>query len=486
MTCVNAAAAIYLRVSSADQVENTSLETQEATCRAWCAANGYVVKKAFYDRGESAKTADRPGFLELVEWCRRRKPAAAVAYRIDRWARNVTDFTAFRARLASYGVQMLSATENMADDPAGNAMSAILAVWAQYDNDTRSLRAREGMLATMRRGGFVTKAPRGFRNVKVNGLPTLEIVEDEAETVRSVIRSAADGTYAPETAAKALGVAPNHVPEIVRRPVWAGMSYVDGRLVKGSWPPLVPADVWERAVEALRRPARKACPDTFPLRGIVSCGCGRALTASVSTGNGGRRHAYYHCHGCKARHRKNDLERKVDAWIRFQTIRTSPILRQVAESVGSYARQAEELLSARRDKALRRADVISAQIRRLQDYALKGLIPEDDFASQNARLRQEREAAMDEARGSDDAFVTASAVMDAAVAILNDVPKLLLYATPQIRKALFDALCGSTIVVERDGTCRTSENPCVFSLASGSDPLKNNMAYLTGVEPVTF
>jgi site-specific DNA recombinase len=486
MNSMNATAVIYLRVSSADQVENTSLETQESVCRAWCRAHGYETPLVFSDRGESAKTADRPQFLAMVEFCRKNKPAVALAYRIDRWARNITDFTAFRSRLASYGVQMLSATENMADDPAGNAMSSILAVWAQYDNDTRSMRARDGMRATVRRGGYVTLAPRGYRNVRQNGLPTLEIVEPEAETVRDAIRSVVNSTYDPVQAAKALGCPPNHVPEMIRRPVWAGLSRCDGELVPGSWTPLVPRELWEQAVERLKRPARKECPDAFPLRGIVSCSCGRALTASSSTARNGAKHPYYHCHGCKARHRKADLEKQVDDWIRFQTLQTSPALRKVAQSVAAYARQAEEKLSARREKALRSAAALDAQIHRLQDFALKGLVPEDEFAAKNAQLRQNRAAAMEEAAAGDAAATTAAAVIDAAIALLNDVPKILLYATPAIRKALFGVLCGSTVVVERDGTCRTSKIPSVFSLLLPNPTPENEVAYLRGVEPLTF
>ena len=245
MTPVKAIAAIYTRVSSADQVDNTSLETQESVCRSWCARHGYEVAKVFSDRGESAKTANRPDFLSLVEWCRKNKPAVALAYRIDRWARNIDDFAIYRTRLASYGVQMLSATENITDDPTGRAMASLLAVFANLDNDCRAQRASTGMAATIRRGGYVTLAPRGYRNVRKNGIPSLELVEPEATVVRDIILSVVDGTYDPASAAKALGIQQNHVGEMIRRPVWAGLSYCGGELVQGTWEPIVPRQAWE-------------------------------------------------------------------------------------------------------------------------------------------------------------------------------------------------------------------------------------------------
>lgn len=40
---VKKTAVIYVRVSSDEQVENTSLETQETACRRWCEQGGYEV-----------------------------------------------------------------------------------------------------------------------------------------------------------------------------------------------------------------------------------------------------------------------------------------------------------------------------------------------------------------------------------------------------------------------------------------------------------
>ena len=50
---------IYCRVSSKEQVDGTSLESQEAACRDYAHRNGIEVVKVFIERGESAKFADR-------------------------------------------------------------------------------------------------------------------------------------------------------------------------------------------------------------------------------------------------------------------------------------------------------------------------------------------------------------------------------------------------------------------------------------------
>ena len=53
------AAVLYVRVSTAEQVDNYSLATQERACRDYCEREGLTVDRVFREEGESAKTANR-------------------------------------------------------------------------------------------------------------------------------------------------------------------------------------------------------------------------------------------------------------------------------------------------------------------------------------------------------------------------------------------------------------------------------------------
>ena len=64
---------IYCRVSSKEQIEGTSLESQEAACREYARAKGIQILKAFVEQGESAKFADRTQLLDLIDFCRKNK-----------------------------------------------------------------------------------------------------------------------------------------------------------------------------------------------------------------------------------------------------------------------------------------------------------------------------------------------------------------------------------------------------------------------------
>lgn len=79
-------ALVYVRVSSARQVENFSLGVQEQACREHCRSLGLEVARVFREEGESAKSADRTRLNELLDYCRQNNGsiAAVVVHSISR------------------------------------------------------------------------------------------------------------------------------------------------------------------------------------------------------------------------------------------------------------------------------------------------------------------------------------------------------------------------------------------------------------------
>src|SRR5438309_7516503 len=123
---------IYCRVSSKEQVEGTSLESQEAACREYARRNGIEITRVFIERGESAKFADRTQLLELLEFCRDRQNAvqAMLVWKIDRLARNVGDHFNIKANLLKQNVRVVSVTEPIDSNPEGKLLETILAGFA--------------------------------------------------------------------------------------------------------------------------------------------------------------------------------------------------------------------------------------------------------------------------------------------------------------------------------------------------------------------
>lgn len=325
---------IYIRVSSEDQVQGTSLETQLRECRAAVLRDGYEVGEVFADEGESAKTIEgRPAFLRLLEHIKVHRPPAVMVWKIDRLARNNLDAQIVRSKLSSLNCRLISATEPISDDPSGKFMFDVLSAVAEYDNRLRAERCRLGMVAQAKEGWWVHGPPYGYKTARTEGnKPTLVPDPDRAPLVAEAFRMAAEGisqseiltALAPEGLTMKSGkpMSKQTISILLANPVYAGNT--KGRLagektMKGKWQAIVSEEIWIKA-QAFHRKGKvpRLAAGEFPYKGILVCGeCGRRMTGSYSTGGSGNRHAYYHCPKCGLRARAVDVEaalqKKIDS-----------------------------------------------------------------------------------------------------------------------------------------------------------------------------
>jgi site-specific DNA recombinase len=100
-------AVIYCRVSTKEQVENLSLETQEKACRRYCLQQSIEIVRVFIEEGKSAKTEHRTEFNKMLEYCRKNKRTIShvVVHSIDRFSRNTSVFLAAKAELSGHNIE---------------------------------------------------------------------------------------------------------------------------------------------------------------------------------------------------------------------------------------------------------------------------------------------------------------------------------------------------------------------------------------------
>jgi site-specific DNA recombinase len=301
---------IYCRVSSAEQVDGTSLDTQQAACRAYCEQRNINVESVFIERGESAKTTDRTEFLSAIDTCKQAKGQISyfIVWKLDRFARQTTDHFKVKAMLSQYGVTLQSVTETIGNDPQGSLMETILAGFAQFDNDIRAQRSRNGMLEKIRNGVWVWGAPYGYCRTEKGG--NLVIDPEAAAFIRLVFESYASKSHTYDTVAELLqrrgffsrkGKTPYRqlIAKIVRNPLYCGIIRMWGEEHKGAFEPIVSPELFdkcqERFKDKVRQGPRKAKNPDFPLRRFVVCAeCQQPFTGSASTGRHGKKYPYYH------------------------------------------------------------------------------------------------------------------------------------------------------------------------------------------------
>ena len=325
-------AILYLRVSTEEQVDNFSLDTQEELCRKEAEKRGYQVTQVFREEGRSAKNiSGRPILISLLEYCRKhkREVQALFVYRLDRVSRITADYLAIRKKLGEQDVTIVSATEPTGDSPTEKLVETILAGFAQLDNDIRSERAKNGLRARFLSGkivtgqaplgyivqdGYAVKDPRSWElmikswNLMATGTKSLH---EMAELMNQWGLYVTRGKRKYQLRAQRVGV-------IFRNKFYMGIlsSKTYNQDVCGQHVPMITEDVYYRIQAILdgRNPNIVALakrnhknPD-FPLRRIVRCDkCGKGLTGGWSRGRSAK-YGYYRCGGdCKGVTAKAEL-----------------------------------------------------------------------------------------------------------------------------------------------------------------------------------
>jgi DNA invertase Pin-like site-specific DNA recombinase len=400
---------IYCRVSSKDQIEGTSLESQELACLEYARSKNIGILEIFIEQGESAKFADRTQLLELIDFCRENKGKveALLVWKVDRFARNVQDHFNIKATLMKYGVRIVSVTEPIDTNPEGKLMETILAGFAQFDNDIRAMRTLQGMRRKLQEGLFPWKAPKGYVSVTKGEKKSRPDQPDQPlfGILQRAWQALLTGAYTKAEIRRLLGtwgvmLSAQSADNLFSNPYYAGvlLDRWSGEECPGLHMPMVTREEFARVQQILRRRARsvphqRARPE-FPLRGLVRCAaCRRYLTGSSARGRS-RRYPYYHCHNrtCDA-YGRNYATEDLHAGFRSFLAGIAP-KREVTSKLGAVLVQmAEERRAfAQTKEARRRAELerVNRQLQELIRMKTDGLITDDEFRAHRAVLADRR------------------------------------------------------------------------------------------------
>ena len=141
-------AGLYARVSTSDQ---QTIPLQIRALREYAARRGWTIALQVKEVGSGA--SQRQLREKLLDAARRREIDVVLVWRLDRWGRSVADLLATLQELNHLGVGFVSLTEALdLTTPAGRAMAALLAVFAEFEREILRERVRAG-LAHARRNG---------------------------------------------------------------------------------------------------------------------------------------------------------------------------------------------------------------------------------------------------------------------------------------------------------------------------------------------
>ena len=139
-------ACLYVRFSSHNQTEQ-SIEGQTRVCRDFCKRHNIRIVEIYADRATSASKdiEKRVQFLKMIKDSEKGLFDAVIVYKLDRFARSRYDSATYKYRLKRNGVQLISATENISNDPEGIILESVLEGMAEFYSAELSQKINRGM-----------------------------------------------------------------------------------------------------------------------------------------------------------------------------------------------------------------------------------------------------------------------------------------------------------------------------------------------------
>ena len=501
---MNLRAVVYCRVSTKEQTQNLSLPTQRRECEAYCRREGIEVARVFMERGESAKTANRPELQTMLAFCRENKKRVqlVVVYNLSRFSRESGAHHALRGMFAGMGIALRSVTEPIDESPTGRLMESFLASIAQFDNDVKAERTRVGMRTALEAGRWTFQAPLGF-HTGARGGPSLVHDPEQAALLRQAFEAFDSGRVTLAALRERLrrkGLATRHgrplaaqtLRTFLRNPIYCGRVEVPkwGISVPGDFDGIVSPALFARvqarlAGRAVVPTARTRNHPDFPLRRFVRCGeCDRPLTGSWSKGRGAK-YAYYHCPGCGAVRAKRD---ELEARFRDLLARLQPraeYLRLFAAVVMDQWRERQKESRVERARFTRQVEALTQRLDDLDDAFLHARsIDKLTYDRQRDRLREKlglAEVAAAEATGED---MDIAAVLAFAETALADVVRLWDTAPPDQKQRLQAVFFPEGVTFD-GGNIRTGATCLAFTQLAACDGAPEGLASPTGFEPVS-
>jgi len=475
-------AVIYLRVSTKEQAakdetgEGYSILAQREACLRHIAERGWNLAGEFTDAGESARTADRPMLKAVLHRVAAGGIGAVVVHKIDRLARSMEDHVAIRSALRHAGVQLVSVTENIEETASGRLVEGIHALMAEFYSANLAGEIRKGMTQKAKMGGWPTKAPIGYLNVreKTAGKEIAKITLDpeRALLVREAFRLYATGDYSlPELQAtmhaKGLTspyarrpgapVSVSKLAELLANPFYLGVVQWDGIRYSGQHKSLIPQSLFDRVQETLRARdvagVRQRRHEHY-LKGLLFCGeCGRRLSLTLAK----RRYLYFYCLGQRGAARTGCRQPYILAGDAETLV--EDLYRRIQLPASWVSRLTEELeaeIVERQAEASERRAVLTKVLARLAEERSKLLqafyanaIPLELLKTEQDRIGAAERAAKTELESTEGDLGGWQDVLRTAIRLAGNCHAAYTKARPSVRRRFNDAVLEAVCIKDR-------------------------------------
>jgi site-specific DNA recombinase len=250
MTQAKPLAAIYIRVSTQDQAQHGfSLDAQEESLINYAKALGYEILKIYRDEGKSAKNLNRPEMQNLLKDAEGRKFQAIFIYKLDRFSRSLKDLILTIDKLKEWNIDFISLQDKIETASAsGKLMFQIIGAFAEFERNIIGDRTTFGMEKKAREGGFITKAPRGYKLVNKQ----LIIHEEESPKIKNLFEEFLNSNISLTQLAKKNNFTTSGIKKLLQNTTYIGKVKFANKENDGQHEPIIEKELFEKVQEKLK------------------------------------------------------------------------------------------------------------------------------------------------------------------------------------------------------------------------------------------
>lgn len=294
----------YVRVSKRMGREGPgyiSPKVQREAIERWADYRGIKIVKWHIDEDHSGGTQDRPGIREAISRVEAGQTEGIACWRLNRFARNVSDAIKDVERIEAVGAHLALVSEEIdTTGPFGKMILTILLAVATLERDNITEGWRTARNEAIARGVSIARPPLGYVRGD-DGILTIDPVD--GPLMKRVFRVVATEGV-PAATAILRKEKPDRTWTTTRvRGLLSSRAYV-GEVSHGeitnpkAHRAIVTRGEWEAAQVPAKR-KRKNIEGSFPLSGVMLCGgCKRPMVGSATaqaSGGTTRRYRVYRC-----------------------------------------------------------------------------------------------------------------------------------------------------------------------------------------------
>lgn len=298
-------AVIYARYSS-DRQREESIEGQIRVCKQYAERNDLNVIHIYTDRALTGRSDKRPEFQMMIRDSAKCTFQYVLVYKLNRFSRDRYDSAIYKHKLGKNCIKVISAMENITDDPAGKLLESVIEGIAEYYSAELSENVIRGMTQNAMEGKWAGgNLPLGY---KLDSDKRLIIDENKVNIVRKIYDMFLTGFSVRQitnalneeklTTANGYAFSRSRVYSILHNERYLG-TYIwkDIRI-----PHAIPQIISDATFELAQRKVKfmkKHCVktnDKYLLSGKISCGaCGSKVSGTSGTSRSGDKYFYYIC-----------------------------------------------------------------------------------------------------------------------------------------------------------------------------------------------